>query len=110
VRSVGVMTALQAGRPLIPGSTVSRMKKLFSQNLQTKYGAQPAFYLVCNWLLRGTNGQSVESTSYCNVMPRLRKGGRVPTLCRAELNTEETLLSPIGGKHCEWKVRKAETN
>ena len=49
------MTKLQAGRPLIAGSILSRMKKLFSQNLQINYGAQPAFYPVGNWLPRGTN-------------------------------------------------------
>jgi hypothetical protein len=92
------MTKLQAGRPLIPGSILSRMKKLFSQNLQTNYGAQPAFYPVGNWLLPGTNSRSVESTSYCNVMPRLRTSGGVPTWCRAELSTEGTLPSLIGGK------------
>jgi len=104
------MTKRQAARPLIPGSVLSRMKKLFSQKLQTNYGAQPAFYPVGNWLLPGTNSRSVESTSYCNMMPRLRTGGGVPTWCRAELNREGTLLSRIEGKNCDWKVRKAEKN
>jgi len=102
------MTKRQAARPLIPGSVLSRMKKLFSQKLQTNYGAQPAFYPVGNWLLPGTNSRSVESTSYCNMMPRLRTGGGVPTWCRAELSREGTLLSRIEGKNCDWKVRKAE--
>jgi hypothetical protein len=64
----------------------------------TNYEAQPAFYPVGNWLLHGTNSRSVESTSYCNVIPRLRMGGGVPTWCRAELSTEGTLLSRIEGK------------
>jgi len=104
------MAKLQAGRTLNPGSILSRVKKLFSQNLQTNYGAQPAFYPVGNWLLRGTNSRSVESTIYCSVMPRLRMAGVVPTWCRAELITEGTLLSRIEGINCEWKARKAETN
>ena len=108
--AIAVMAKLQAGRTLNPGSILSRVKKLFSQNLQTNYGAQPAFYPVGNWLLRGTNSRSVESTIYCSVMPRLRMAGVVPTWCRAELITEGTLLSRIEGINCEWKARKAETN
>ena len=95
---------------LNPGSILSRVKKLFPQNLQTNYGTQPALYPVGNWLLRVTNSRSVESTGYCNVMPSLRTGGGVSTWRRAELSSEGTFLSRIEGKNCEWKVGKAETN
>ena len=59
-RAVGVMTGLQAGPPLNPGSILSRVKKLFSQNFRTGFGAHAAFYPVCNWLLRGCKRQERE--------------------------------------------------